>query len=307
MQLLLNLSRQPDQHTHDYAYEYLNPEPATGSTPDQMLYRQIMAEPFEGEHWGPGHDEEIVDGWTDSEDDGESEGDSPEEQEVLTPSTTRVRTMSKEPTEERGGASEQRLMEAKRRLDSLRRQAYWHPENQVPMPTFNEGLYGWRDLTTSECPINHHNQSQAERINSEGFVGSLPFSGTSPNGAQAPQVVSDQFRQTISTDSLAGHLSARSSARTHLCPLWQTRLHIPVSRCSRLVAERGSSSSSIPLLPGVVRDTRGLRRSGQSSFGHSIIHQGYSHSNFLILDRADKAVQDDRGLCRGLPRLHAGV
>lgn len=201
MQLLLNLSSQPSQHTHDYAYEYLNPEPATGPIPDQMLYRQIMAEPFEGEHWGPGHDEEVVDGWTDSEYDGESEGDSLEEQAVLTPSTTRVRAVYKKPIEERGVTAEERLMEARQKLESLRRQAYWHPENQVPMPTFNEGLYGWRDLTTSECLMNHHHQNQAECTHSEGFVGSLPISRTSSDGAQCSPFVSYLARRSRLTRS----------------------------------------------------------------------------------------------------------
>ncbi|OCF34604.1 hypothetical protein I316_03645 [Kwoniella heveanensis BCC8398] len=150
--LLLNLSGRPSAATHDFAYSYLHRVPATGPTADQILYRQIMeSEPFDpGEEW----DEEVLSGWTESESESgiqDSESDSPEEEEIRTPSSAALRAQRK-----RFDAEARRVDEEQRRFDAAEivrdlKEAYWNSPMQVG--TVPEGLYGWKDLSTGVCNL----------------------------------------------------------------------------------------------------------------------------------------------------------
>ena len=75
------MSNQPNTKTHDLAHEYLHREPPQVVDHDRLLYDEIMADPFDGEHWGKGYDEEVRDGWTDSE----SSGSDREGERIITP------------------------------------------------------------------------------------------------------------------------------------------------------------------------------------------------------------------------------
>ncbi|WRT65449.1 uncharacterized protein IL334_002392 [Kwoniella shivajii] len=147
--LLLNLADKPSTSTHDFAYSYLHRVPPSGPTADQILYRQIMNdEPFDpGEVW----DEEVLSGWTESEDESErslsSDSDgSPTEDEVKTPSSFVLRAQKKKNDELR-----RREIEEERKQDALEvvrglKEAYWLKPGQVQaMP---DGMYGWKDLIT---------------------------------------------------------------------------------------------------------------------------------------------------------------
>ncbi|WVF66823.1 hypothetical protein IAT40_001565 [Kwoniella sp. CBS 6097] len=148
---LLNLSESPSASTHEFAYSYLHRVPPSGPTADQILYRQIMeAEPFDpGEIW----DEEVLSGWTESESgsdvhnsDPDSPEDSPEEEEVRTPSSAVMRAQRKrDEAEARRSEEEQRQFDAAERVRDLK-EGYWNSPGQVG--TISEGLYGWKDLST---------------------------------------------------------------------------------------------------------------------------------------------------------------
>ncbi|WVQ83578.1 hypothetical protein IAT38_005719 [Cryptococcus sp. DSM 104549] len=145
--LLLNLANRPTTQAHAYAYEYLHRQPSTGPTPDQILYQQIMEEnPYDpGEVW----DEEVRHGWTDSDSslsDLEDQDESPEEEEVLTPSSRVVRAQKKRAEDERKREELEEMAERAREVVRGLEQGYWRGQERVgEMP---EGLYGWKDMTT---------------------------------------------------------------------------------------------------------------------------------------------------------------
>lgn len=121
----------------------------TGPTPDEVLYGQIMSDPFEGDHWGKGHDEEVKHGWTDSESD--SEETTSEEEEIVTPlhdqPTGSTRDAEKKIREERIREGEKRLEAARRALESLET-GYWRTGGKALSPA-TEGIFGWQAVTTS--------------------------------------------------------------------------------------------------------------------------------------------------------------
>jgi len=103
-----------------------------------------MAEPFSGDHWGSGFDEEVQEGWTDSESDDEDE-------EVLTPSRKvlriqRASTGFREP-EEVEDHGEDRMRAALEVLREFARGAYWR-DGGLYVERMQEGLQGWRQITT---------------------------------------------------------------------------------------------------------------------------------------------------------------
>lgn len=103
-----------------------------------------MSEPFEGEHWGKGYDDEVHEGWTDSEDSEDAE--SSESEEILTPSSRNVKRVTRV-VEQREDEWDERVREAQEVLRL--REAYWTDGGMVQR-SVPEGLYGWRDVTTSE-------------------------------------------------------------------------------------------------------------------------------------------------------------
>lgn len=106
-----------------------------------------MAEPFEGDHWGPGYDEEASEGWTDSD----AGSLTPSEDEVVTPAGKASRQSAaisaREAEMARRADEEQRLLLAKLRLRDLAAGAYWHTGG-TPLPS-SDGLHGWRALSSS--------------------------------------------------------------------------------------------------------------------------------------------------------------
>ncbi|KAK6906950.1 hypothetical protein I203_100939 [Kwoniella mangroviensis CBS 8507] len=150
--LLLNLSDKPTLPTHEFAYSYLHRSTPSGPTADQILYEEIMdSEPFDpGEIW----DEEVLSGWTDSEDEydrdflseGSNSEGSPEEDYVKTPSSATIRAQRKRDDENR----RKRLEEGRREeaLEVVRglKDGYWNRPGMGHV--IKEGSYGWRDLVT---------------------------------------------------------------------------------------------------------------------------------------------------------------
>lgn len=127
------------------ADEYLE-RPPKGVEVDP-LFREIMSEPFTGEHWGPGYDEEVHQGWTDSEEDDRiTESD----EEIVTPLPTTARPATgpspREVEAQRRAEAEQRLLMAKLSLRELSRNAYWKTGG-APL-VVEEGVHGWQKLSS---------------------------------------------------------------------------------------------------------------------------------------------------------------
>ena len=104
-----------------------------------------MSEPFVGEHWGSGYDEEIKDGWTDSDtDDGDDE-------EILTPSAKNFHLRRQ--IEGQSGHTDEyddgqdRMNTAREVLRAGTKGAYWKNEGLGILPV-KEGLQGWRKVST---------------------------------------------------------------------------------------------------------------------------------------------------------------
>ncbi|WVQ62976.1 uncharacterized protein L199_001125 [Kwoniella botswanensis] len=150
--LLLNLSDKPTLQTLEFAYSYLQRSTPSGPTADQILYKEIMdCEPFDpGEIW----DEEVLSGWTDSENEydgdylfenSDSEG-SPEEDYVKTPSSAAIRAQRRRDDENR-----RKRLEEDRREEALEvvrglKNGYWNRPGMIHV--IKKGSYGWRDLVT---------------------------------------------------------------------------------------------------------------------------------------------------------------
>ena len=107
-----------------------------------------MSDPFEGDHWGKGWDEEVKKGWTDSE----SEETSDAEEEIVTPSS---RTMAdpvgrvRSQLYQRKADSHERLRAAEATLRGLKQNAYWRTGGRdIRQP--EERPQGWRALSTGE-------------------------------------------------------------------------------------------------------------------------------------------------------------
>ncbi|KAL1410217.1 hypothetical protein Q8F55_004222 [Vanrija albida] len=147
VQLLLNLSKPTDERTQRFAEEFLVRLPE-GDKPQELLYEEIMAEPFEGDHWGDGYNEEVSEGWKESE--GSDSDFTPNEDEVVTPSGKPVYQKSaaqraREAEAQRRSEEEQRLMLAKLTLREVTTNAYWRTGG-VEFQSSKE-LRGWQSLS----------------------------------------------------------------------------------------------------------------------------------------------------------------
>jgi hypothetical protein len=136
----LAMSNQPNSTTHDLAHEYLHREPPQIVDHDRMLYDEIMADPFDGEHWGQGYDEEAREGWTDSE----SSGSDREGERLITPLRERVGVMTSQTrVDEEDG--EMKLREAEEKMRRLG-DGYWRNRGRVVES--REVGEGWRAVST---------------------------------------------------------------------------------------------------------------------------------------------------------------
>ena len=115
-----------------------------------------MAEPFTGDHWGKGYDEEVKRGWTDSESEDDYMGSdgsdraSPGEV-IITPSSDRAfsaQDLARMEKEMRIREGEERLERAVDVLKGLD-EAYWRTGGEVVEGDVAD-VYGWRDVSTSE-------------------------------------------------------------------------------------------------------------------------------------------------------------
>jgi hypothetical protein len=136
----LAMSNQPNPKTHDLAHEYLHREPPKVVDHDRLLYDEIMADPFDGEHWGKGYDEEVREGWTDSE----SSGSDREGERLITPLRERVGVIPSQPRVEEEDA-EMKLREAEEMMKRLG-DGYWTTGGR-PVETREIGE-GWRAVST---------------------------------------------------------------------------------------------------------------------------------------------------------------
>lgn len=149
----LNLSQGPSAATHNFAHDYLSRVSASGPTPDQILYAEIMdSEPFEGDHWGPGYDDEVREGWSDSD---SSDLGSTTEEEVLTPMSRKGKVVTATRQAHLGcddggmSADEVRMMEAQERLRKLDAEAYWRSGGVEVENSASIG-FGWKEISSGE-------------------------------------------------------------------------------------------------------------------------------------------------------------
>lgn len=106
-----------------------------------------MSEPFTGEHWGPGWDEEVHEGWTDSED---SASVTSSEDEVVTPLPVQPRykssaELAREAEARKREEEQQRLLVSKLALRELDQGAYWK-SGGASIETRSD-LQGWAALS----------------------------------------------------------------------------------------------------------------------------------------------------------------
>jgi gamma-tubulin complex component 5 len=101
-----------------------------------------MADPFDGEHWGKGYDEEVKEGWTDSED---SSSDR-EAERIVTPLRERVgATQAQLKAQEEEIDGEIRMKDAEEMMRKLG-EGYWRTGGRVVQP--REVGEGWRAVST---------------------------------------------------------------------------------------------------------------------------------------------------------------
>lgn len=121
----------------------------SGATSEETLYHQIMSEPFEGEHWGPGFDEEVREGWTHS-------GSDDDDEKFLTPRSKimraqRASTRQRVPEEEEDDG-EERMRAARDLMRDLARKAYWK-DGGFDVERVDGHLQGWRQITTGTSAV----------------------------------------------------------------------------------------------------------------------------------------------------------
>ena len=110
-----------------------------------------MREPFSGTHWTDNPDEEDLEGWSDSDENDDVEESSASEEEIVTPSSVRLRQMrlDRERLEKDRHHEEvlHQISLAKEELRRHRENSYWVTGGS-PVSDLPDGLYGWRDLST---------------------------------------------------------------------------------------------------------------------------------------------------------------
>jgi hypothetical protein len=191
----LAMSCQPTVKTHDIAYEYLHRPPPEVIDKERLLYDEIMADPFDGEHWGKGYDEEVREGWTDSE----SSGSDREGERLITPLRERVGVI---PSQSRvdGEDGDMKLREAEEMMRRLET-GYWRTGGRVVES--REVGEGWRSVLTG------------------GSVASLALAldGTAKLGVKVSSL------SFLCTRLTTGYLWTTISAGTIVCSIWPTGAH----------------------------------------------------------------------------------
>jgi hypothetical protein len=188
----LAMSNQPNSKTHDLAHEYLHREPPQVVDHDRLLYDEIMADPFDGEHWGQGYDEEVREGWTDSE----SSGSDREGDRLITPLRERVGVIPiRALIDQEDG--EVKLREAEEMMRKLG-DGYWRTGGRVVES--REVGEGWRAVSTG------------------GSVASLALAvdGTAKLGVKVSSFLYP------CKELMIGYLWTAIPARVIVCPLWST-------------------------------------------------------------------------------------
>jgi gamma-tubulin complex component 5 len=135
------MSCQPNPETHEIAHEYLHRQPAEIVDQDRLLFDEIMADPFEGDHWGKGYDSEVREGWTDS--DSNSSGD--EREKIVTPLRERVGVAHAQARVDIEQEGVMRMREAEERMRRLG-EGYWVTGGKVVERA--EVGEGWRAIST---------------------------------------------------------------------------------------------------------------------------------------------------------------
>ena len=136
------MSCQPNPQTHDIAHEYLHRPPPEIVDQDRLLSDEIMADPFEGDHWGTGYDSEVKEGWTDSDSSGD---DRDEHEKIVTPLRERVgiaHAQARVDTEQEGESGMREAEERMRRLG----EGYWSTGGKLV--EVREVGEGWRAVST---------------------------------------------------------------------------------------------------------------------------------------------------------------
>lgn len=141
----MELAQPTNEAAREFAEAFLVRPPRAAAKSDMRLYREIMAAPFEGEHWGPGCDDEVSEGWTESESEGSS---SLSEDEIVTPevSSRPSAASAREAEVSRRAEEDARILLAKLELRELGAGAYWKTGGD-PLPSA-EGAHGWRALSS---------------------------------------------------------------------------------------------------------------------------------------------------------------
>jgi gamma-tubulin complex component 5 len=188
----LAMSNQPNPKTHDLAHEYLHREPPQIVDHDRMLYNEIMADPFDGEHWGQGYDEEVREGWTDSE----SSGSDREGERLITPLKERVGVIPSQSQVDEGDG-EMKLREAEEKMKNLG-DGYWRTGGRVVES--REVGEGWRAVSTG------------------GNVASLALAvdGTAKLGVKV------SWLSFLCSRLIIGYIWTTVPARIVVCSLWST-------------------------------------------------------------------------------------
>ncbi|BEI87391.1 uncharacterized protein CcaverHIS019_0101090 [Cutaneotrichosporon cavernicola] len=140
--LLLELAQPTNATARTFAEAFLVRPPHAAAKSDMRLYREIMAAPFEGEHWGPSYEAEAE--WS-----SESESSAtPSEDEIVTPAAKgRSGAQAAREAEAARRADEHaRLLLAKLQVRELDAAAYWKTGGD-PLSS-SEGARGWRALSS---------------------------------------------------------------------------------------------------------------------------------------------------------------
>jgi gamma-tubulin complex component 5 len=144
------MSGRPTSKTHDLAHEYLHRQPVAKIDRDKLLYDEIMAEPFEGDHWGQGYDSEIKEGWTDSETESEkgvSSDSGATDEVIITPHRARPLHSAVDDVDA-ADDGEEGVRRAEEELRRLREDAYWRTSGGgQPVIPVKLGE-GWRAVST---------------------------------------------------------------------------------------------------------------------------------------------------------------
>lgn len=204
-----------------------------------------MAEPFAGDHWGAGFDEEVKDGWSDS--DGESRSDdserggrsetsgSADDEVLVTPLKSRSSPLSD--LDRARLDAERRLRVAEDQLREFAKGRYWVEGGEVVQRHKGE-LYGWKTVSTGELQngVLHQWRSLMEGLSAISLGHTLqPDWKQLKVGASCIRTSSlgaDWVSQRSERANLKGDLGSAIPARATLCLVWPSGHHARF-RCRR--------------------------------------------------------------------------